>query len=71
LVHEPIIALSNVIRSRATSSAGNALPGLNGLAIIGRTSARSSSSSISYTASRAGRDGGYGRSVIPLRAYHA
>jgi len=36
-VHEPIIALSNVIRSFATSSAGNALPGLKGLAIIGVT----------------------------------
>jgi len=47
LVHDPIIALSKVIRSRATSSAGNALPGLNGLAIIGRTSLRLSVSSMS------------------------
>jgi hypothetical protein len=54
LVQEPIIALSNVMRSFATSSAGNALPGLNGLAIIGRTSPSSSASSIAHVTSAPG-----------------
>jgi hypothetical protein len=58
LVQDPIIALSNVSRSRATSSAGNALPGLNGLAIMGRTPARSICSSMAYTASAPGAMGG-------------
>ena len=64
-------ALSNVMRSRATSSAENALPGLNGFAIIGITSDRSSDSSSSYAASAPGANGGYGRSVVPLARYHA
>ena len=39
--------LVELIRSRATSSAGYALPGLKGFAIIGATSSSDSSSSIS------------------------
>jgi hypothetical protein len=50
-VQEPIIALSIVMRSRATSTAANALPGLNGFAIIGTTPVSSIASSISYAAS--------------------
>ena len=46
-VHDPMNALSKVIRSRAISVAGNAFAGLNGLAMSGTTSERSSVSSIS------------------------
>ena len=46
-VHEPMNALSKVIRSRATSAAGNAFAGLKGFAMSGTTSLRSSASSIS------------------------
>ena len=68
-MHEPIIALSKRIRSRATSSAGNAFPGLNGFAIIGCTSVRLSVSSIAYTASAPGEQRGYGRSPMPFARY--
>ena len=70
-MHDPISALSNVMRSRATSSAGNALPGLNGFAIIGITPVSSIVSSIAYTASAPGANRGYGRSTMPLARYHA
>src|SRR5262249_33813870 len=77
-VHEPMSALSNVSRSFATSSAGNAFPGLNGLAIIGRTSESSSVSSNSHATSAPGvrgarpEDGpGYGNSRIAFAANQA
>jgi hypothetical protein len=50
LVQDPIKALSKVSRSRATSSAGKALPGEKGLAIIGAISDSSIASSTAYAA---------------------
>src|SRR6267143_5676526 len=70
-VHEPMNALSKPRRSRATSVAGNAFAGLNGFAMSGTTSERSSVSSISYRASAPGANRGYGSSVAPFSRYHA
>ena len=66
-MQEPIIARSNASLSRATSSAGNALAGANGFAIIGAIVERSSVSSIAYDGVRArATSRGYGRSVSAL-----
>ena len=69
-MHDPISALSNVSRSRATSSAGKAFPGLNGFAIMGPTPVRSNVSSISKRAPGPDWRGGYG-SAMPRAAYQA
>ena len=69
-VHDPMSALEKVIRSRATSSAGKALPGLNGLAIIGTTAVRSSLSSIAKRAAGPETSRGFD-GAMPRSRYHA
>ena len=64
------MAFVKVIRSFATSSAGNAFPGLNGFAIMGTTDERSRVSSISHRASSPGLTRGYGKGK-PRSRYQA